>query len=338
MMRGKVLRPSLKISERLPVAMRIFAAAAKKAGITTNGTTEELFKAMELGKVAAKDILPEVAKGFQEWSRQNNALDKSLQRFSVRLGRAKFDLQTFQDQLFGEGVEGGLNFLLGGFDDLMKSSKALATILGGVFKGAVTALVLPLRLVVSAIQDVARWLGLDSNKKDTQEWIALLSKFTGVVLGLTAAFLGMKVISTVFGGISLGVTLLTSKIAGLVAVVALAVAGVNKLNEVMSPETKVVIGRQVARGVAAFGGKEATESLAAESRATRFMEDPMTALQLPILSTLRNIMFPSLAASHQFTSQTTANVKISLDSDMLKAEVENVADERQVRNQSDAFD
>ncbi len=171
--------------------MRIFAKAAKEAGITTNGTTQELFKQMELGKVMAKDILPHVAKGFRDFAKQGDALNKSVSRFSVLMGRAQFDLQVFQKTLFDEGVEDGLKFLLSGFNDLMKSSTFLTKSLGGAFKGAVVGLTAPFRLLYAVIYDVTKLLGMDA--QDTMgDWVKGISTAIGAVLGLVASLWALK--------------------------------------------------------------------------------------------------------------------------------------------------
>ena len=321
-----------QLGDTMPIALQVFATAAKEAGISTSGTTKELFKLMEDGAVPASKIMPFVTKGFHDFAIKNDALTVSLAKFGKQLDIAGDDLLGFQEDLYGAGVEDGLKFLLNGFKDLMKSSKTLANVLGGVFKGAIVALALPFRLLISGMQTVAGLFGKSKTKGDMQEWVKTISKLAGVVLGLTAALLGLKAVSIVFSLIGLAVSGLTAKIALLVGGIALVVAGIKKLKEVMPEETKTNVGRTTARVLSAFGSEEATRSLIAESEAGSFT-DSFTAFQAPLISALRNVAFPALAAPQPFTGQGDAQpqkleVKVTSDIDLFTATVESLADGR----------
>ncbi len=181
----------------MPVALGVFAKAAKDAGLSVNGTTKELFKLMEQGKVSAEKILPHVARGFSAIGEKNGALEKSLARLSVKMGQARYDLQTFQGALFEAGGENGVKILLKGFAELMEGSKYIAKFFGGIFEGAIFGFTAPLRLLNAAIQEVfSHFSGAEASEQRafTDRIIDGTAAIVGMVAGVALLVKGLKLL------------------------------------------------------------------------------------------------------------------------------------------------
>ena len=169
---------------------------------------------MEDGKALAKDVLPFVAIRLQAAAKANGALELALKGLNVKVGQSKATLQIFQDAIFNKGVESGLTFLLDGFRSLMKSGDTLASLLGGVFKGAVVGLVAPFRLVYAAIFDVTKLLGLhdsDGLKAGIEGTAVAISGLVGTVVSLAASLWALKKA----WGVMKGIRSLPSKLNGI---------------------------------------------------------------------------------------------------------------------------
>lgn len=147
-----------QLAEALPGSVQMFAKAAKDAGLTVNGTVSELEDLMRNGKALAKDILPKAALQMKKAANTNDALTNSLEILTKVVDRARSGLYYFQDDLYESGFRSGLKYLLQGFNNLMKSSKLLGKLLGGFFRGAVTSLVAPFRLVYALMLDITNLL------------------------------------------------------------------------------------------------------------------------------------------------------------------------------------
>ena len=175
----------------MPVSLQIFAKAAKEAGISTTGTTKELFKLMEKGLVPAVKIMPYVSKGFKEFANNNNALETMLSKLGKRFDIAKDSLVGFQSQLFESGFNDGLMYLVNGFEDLMLSGSIFAKFLGGAFKGAILTATAPFRLLYAGIYDVVNAITKDWEPA-TKKIVENIASITGGMVGFIATIYAAK--------------------------------------------------------------------------------------------------------------------------------------------------
>ena len=174
----------------MPIALNVFAEAAKDAGISTSGTTKELFKLMEDGLVPSAKIMPFVSKGFHTFAMRNDALGTIMKTLGKMFDVVNNGLMDFKEAIFKGGAEDGARSLVNAFADLLKSSKFLGSLLGGTVNGAIKGLLLPFRALYSIIFDVTEALGLQGDTTNT--WVKNIAKVTAGVFGLIASLWALK--------------------------------------------------------------------------------------------------------------------------------------------------
>lgn len=169
MSKGTVAAEELKnqmAESGLAGAIKMMAAAAKDAGISTTGTTKELFKLQEQGLVVADKVLPHFAKRMRDAARENGALSKALDSNRVAMGRLVFSTQEAADTIFktgfGEGLTDLFNTSAQAMRDLESLFKAFGRIMGSVFKiiaRGVDLITPPLRLLGIVMDKITEQFG-----------------------------------------------------------------------------------------------------------------------------------------------------------------------------------
>lgn len=294
----------------MPVALQIFATAAKDAGISTSGTTKELFKLMENGLIPAQKIMPFVSKGFSKFANKNDALNIAMTKLNKRYDVAKDSILDFNEVMFGAGVESGLSFLLSGFNDLMKSSRLFASVLGGVFKGAVVGITLPFRALYAVIFDITKLFGMHDAKKFDMDLVAIASTIAGIVLSATALHKTLKLIMAMRGLIA---------IAGAVAAGSTVVAGTALAGTALVAEKKGASFQEKMKEQ--FGGFGETLSKAA------LMLTPFGQSSLPNMTSVfsgNNYTKPPTMISSQQSPQ-KIELQVTLNDPLLEAKVQNTS-------------
>jgi hypothetical protein len=85
---GERLTNSLEhFLERLPGAIQAAARAAQAMGLSVNGTTAELFKLMEDGKLVSEDFLPYFSEELMKAAKNGGALEQSMKSTAASIGR-----------------------------------------------------------------------------------------------------------------------------------------------------------------------------------------------------------------------------------------------------------
>lgn len=143
--KGKVQAQELReqLGTRIPQAMRWMAEAAQQAGeIDANVPQDKLIgalnKAMELGKVITKDVMPHFSKLMLEFSKPT--LEKALKKSRIAVGRFNNAIKDTANLIFISDFEEGYTELFhtmtAGLKENQPLWRALGRILGGVFKAA----------------------------------------------------------------------------------------------------------------------------------------------------------------------------------------------------------
>lgn len=146
----------------------------KAAGHTN---TEQFFKAMEAGKLLAKDVLPKFAAELKKASREGGALDAVMNKTRATMGRFFNTLTMAKDTMFQGGIDEGLGYMFSSLADSIERLAPAAKAFGGAFKGAVSLLTGALKLVLAPIeiitQSVAKLFGILAGDKATPwgEWL-----------------------------------------------------------------------------------------------------------------------------------------------------------------------
>lgn len=141
MSKGQVQAEELKgqIGEVLPTAMKHMALAAKDAGLSTNGTMQELFKLMELGELTAEKVLPAFSKRMREAAQANGALEKAMKSNRTAMNRMIASFQIAANEVFTSGLSEGLTEFFeqtgASVKEMEAMWKSLGRILGSIFKG-----------------------------------------------------------------------------------------------------------------------------------------------------------------------------------------------------------
>lgn len=85
---GERLTNSLEhFLERLPGAIQAAARATKAMGLSVNGTTKELFKLMEDGKLVSEEFLPYFSEELMKAAMNGGALEASMKSTAASIGR-----------------------------------------------------------------------------------------------------------------------------------------------------------------------------------------------------------------------------------------------------------
>ncbi|QGZ16303.1 hypothetical protein Hena1_01530 [Erwinia phage Hena1] len=138
--KGQIMAEELKgqLAEALPGSMQIFVKAAQKYFKDDKIGVPELQDLMKNGKLLAKDILPEVAKGFAEMARKNGALNAQLKSNRVAQERLSQSWMVFQNELFKGGFGKEMTRLFNSLADMLNTNgpvgKALGEFAGGFVK------------------------------------------------------------------------------------------------------------------------------------------------------------------------------------------------------------
>ena len=198
-----------QLAERIPTAIRAKAEATKDAGLTANGTEQEMFKLMEQGKLLAKDVMPAFAKQLRKTATDGNALGHALKHnLSVAIGQATFNLQQLSNEVFTGGLKDALKLVLDNFNAIGGKGSDLAYILGKVLGGAIVAVTTPFILLGAVLIDTWQFMKDVTNMTDemSKSLISLAANVFGAYLGfklLSKAFKAAKAIGA-FGGKVLG--------------------------------------------------------------------------------------------------------------------------------------
>lgn len=142
--KGQVTAEELKqqLAEALPGSMQVFVNAAKKYFKDDKIGVPEFLELMKNGKILAKDILPEVAKGFAEMARKNGALNAQLKSSRVAQERLRQSWAVFQNEVFKGGFGESMTKLFNSLADILKNGGPVGKALGEFASGFIDSMTL----------------------------------------------------------------------------------------------------------------------------------------------------------------------------------------------------
>lgn len=151
------------MGEVLPNAIMIMAKSAKDAGLTTNGTVQEMMALQQTGGLISAKVLPHFAKNMSEAARANGGLNKAMASNRVAMQRMILGLREAADIIFKSGMSKGLTEFFNESAESIISLKelweGLGKIIGGVFSiaakviKAVTPTLVALGSVINSVSD-----------------------------------------------------------------------------------------------------------------------------------------------------------------------------------------
>jgi hypothetical protein len=192
----------LQLAEALPGSV---SAMMRAAGYTSE---KDFFKAVEAGKIMASEVMPKFADELKKVARTNGALEATTKKTRAEMQRFFNQLTYAKDEIFQGGMNDGLSYMFSTLSDTLENLKPVAKALGGIFKGAVSALsgafkllVAPIEIVVQSIAGLWGMLGLGGAGNKVWEIVGaggilvlLASRFAFIrnaVFGVNVQLLGM---------------------------------------------------------------------------------------------------------------------------------------------------
>jgi hypothetical protein len=177
----------------------------RAAGYTSE---KDFFKAVEAGKIMASEVMPKFADELKKVARTNGALEATTKKTRAEMQRFFNQLTYAKDEIFQGGMDDGLSYMFSTLSDTLENLKPVAKALGGIFKGAVSALsgafkllVAPIEIVVQSIAGLWGMLGLGGAGNKVWEIVGaggilvlLASRFAFIrnaVFGVNVQLLGM---------------------------------------------------------------------------------------------------------------------------------------------------
>jgi hypothetical protein len=122
---------------------------------------KDFFKAVELGKVLTKDVLPKFSQELKNMSRAGGALDKTMESTPAQFTRFMNALTDAKLVFYDNGMNEGLAYMFKEFADTLKDLNPLMMALGKVFKGALMtitfafkALAIPFKFVIKLFENL----------------------------------------------------------------------------------------------------------------------------------------------------------------------------------------
>ncbi len=149
MNKGQVMAEELKnqMGERLPGSMQAAARAAKELGITTDATTESLFKAMENGELMADEFLPVFSKELLKAANEGGALEEAMNSTSSALGRFQTNVWLANKILQEAGLDRGVRKFVNETSNAIARSDAFWRFMGRTLEMFMDALRGPMELI-----------------------------------------------------------------------------------------------------------------------------------------------------------------------------------------------
>lgn len=178
------------------------AEATKEAGLTTNGTEEEMWKLMESGKLLAKDVIPAFAKELRKTATDGNSLAHALEfNLRVALGRALIYVQDLSDALYTGGLATSLKLVVDSFNEIAPKVRDVAFLFGKVLGGAITGVTFPIVLLVAALTDLWTITKMITGVNDEMgaSFLSLGAQIFGVIAGVRLLFWGLKKVGAMLG-------------------------------------------------------------------------------------------------------------------------------------------
>lgn len=192
----------MQLAEALPGSV---SAMMRAAGYTSE---KDFFKAVEAGKIMASEVMPKFADELKKVARTNGALEATTKKTRAEMQRFFNQLTYAKDEIFQGGMDDGLSYMFSTLSDTLENLKPVAKALGGIFKGAVSALsgafkllVAPIEIVVQSIAGLWGMLGLGGAGNKVWEIVGaggilvlLASRFAFIrnaVFGVNVQLLGM---------------------------------------------------------------------------------------------------------------------------------------------------
>lgn len=110
--------------------MQAAAKAAHELGITTEATTQALFKAMENGELMADEFLPVFSEKLLEAANNGGALEKAMNNTGAAIGRFQTNIFLANKQFNEAGFDRGVRDLLNTMSTFIMESEELWRFLG----------------------------------------------------------------------------------------------------------------------------------------------------------------------------------------------------------------
>ena len=178
------------------------AEATKDAGLTANGTEQEMFKLMEQGKLLAKDVMPEFAKQLRKTATDGNALSHALENnLSVAIGKSLFGVQQLSNAIFTGGLASSLKLVLDSFNEVSPKIEDLAYLFGKVLGGAIAGVTFPVVMLVAGLTDLWTITKMVTGVNDEMgtSFLSLGAQIIGVLAGVKLLIWGLKKVASLAG-------------------------------------------------------------------------------------------------------------------------------------------
>ncbi len=164
MSKGVVSSEELKLQmgEVLPNAIPLMAKAAKRAGLSVNGTVKEMMELQKNGQLISSKVLPFFAEELSNAARANGGLEKAMLDNRVAMNRMLTAYQMAADTFFKTDVEKGLTEFFNNSADMIKNNeilwKSLGKIVGSTLSGIAKIIKYVVNPFVSAMSSVFNFL------------------------------------------------------------------------------------------------------------------------------------------------------------------------------------
>lgn len=156
-------------------------------------TEKELFKQMEAGTVMAAEVLPKLAKEYRKAAMANGAFGAASKKTRAELNRFMTQLSLIKNEIFTGGFGEGLSYMFKGMADLLKSSRALATMFGVFLKSAIGTLTVPFQILGVLLKHTTEAFDLGEGSA-----ARFLIKLAGVAAAIWSIVKAYKMLKGVF--------------------------------------------------------------------------------------------------------------------------------------------
>lgn len=171
------------------------AEATKDAGLTMNGTEEEMWKLMESGKLLAKDVIPAFAKELRKTATDGNSLAHALEfNLRVAVGRAVVYLQDLSNAIYTGGLASALKLVVDSFNEISPKITDAAFLFGKVLSGAIMGVTFPVVLLTAALTDLWTLTKMVTGVSDDMgaSFLSLGAKAMGAYFAIRTVMWGLK--------------------------------------------------------------------------------------------------------------------------------------------------
>lgn len=163
---------------------------------------KDFFKAVELGKVLTKDVLPKFSQELKNMSRAGGALDKTMESTPAQFTRFMNALTNAKLAFYDNGMDKGLSTVFSDLADIISNLNPLIKALAGLFRGAagiisssIKLIVTPVEILVNSVAGLWNMLGF-SDGTNSKIWAAIGAGGTLLLLASRFEFIRKVIMGT----------------------------------------------------------------------------------------------------------------------------------------------